>query len=309
MNKGLIFFCCSCAILLFSIINLSIGPIINGKVNSNYISIMYDTETINTYGFDWGTLNCAKLSDYYDEFKKAYSEMTDKEKKYIWEWKINECNRKKAMHDMEYTSFIFDVVIGFICSLLGLLHYLDIKKEFVSKTGLIGCGCGIIGFIFTFVYLIFNGIVYTNYYDTSIYKTDSNGAIAELKGGKYECFYYDDDQLNVYSHYAKYSDLIKKQYNYNKDLEEDLAEMGGKCRLNPSSCMQSEYYEPASIPKDKNGNDCKFLYLGYVQSTDITNKDKSDRFLTVLILSLFVCLANLALALFGFLLFRTPGDF
>ena len=41
----------------------------------------------------------------------------------------------------------------------------------------------------------------------------------------------------------------------------------------------------------------------------IENKDLSDRFLTALILSLFVCLSNIGLALFGFLLFRTPGDF
>ncbi len=32
MNKGLIFFCCACAILLFTIINLSVGPIVTGAV-------------------------------------------------------------------------------------------------------------------------------------------------------------------------------------------------------------------------------------------------------------------------------------
>ena len=32
MNKGLIFFCCSCVILLFTIINLSVGPVISGAV-------------------------------------------------------------------------------------------------------------------------------------------------------------------------------------------------------------------------------------------------------------------------------------
>ncbi|MBQ3642765.1 oligosaccharide flippase family protein, partial [bacterium] len=32
-------------------------------------------------------------------------------------------------------------------------------------------------------------------------------------------------------------------------------------------------------------------------------------FLTALILSLIVCLANIGLALFGFLLFRNPSDF
>ena len=49
--------------------------------------------------------------------------------------------------------------------------------------------------------------------------------------------------------------------------------------------------------------DSEGLYPG------IENKDLSDRFLTALILSLIVGLANIGLALFGFLLFRTPGDF
>ena len=53
--------------------------------------------------------------------------------------------------------------------------------------------------------------------------------------------------------------------------------------------------------------ECKNIYAP--QITSITNKDLFDRFLTALILSLIVCLANIGLALFGFLLFRTPSDF
>ena len=52
---------------------------------------------------------------------------------------------------------------------------------------------------------------------------------------------------------------------------------------------------------------CQYIYVK--AELEITNKDKFDRFLTALILSLVVCLANIGLALFGFLLFRTPGDF
>ena len=66
---------------------------------------------------------------------------------------------------------------------------------------------------------------------------------------------------------------------------------------------------PASI--------CSMIFVGsdqiYGNSGNeipgIENKDLSDRFLTALILSLIICLANIGLALFGFLLFRTPGDF
>ena len=68
------------------------------------------------------------------------------------------------MHDMEYTSFIFDIVIGFVCGLIGLLQLFDHKKEFISNTGLIGLICGVVGFVLTFVYVIFNGLVYTTVY-------------------------------------------------------------------------------------------------------------------------------------------------
>ena len=60
----------------------------------------------------------------------------------------------------------------------------------------------------TFVYVIFNGLVYTTV-DTEYYKMDGDGALAELKGDKYECFYYDKPE-NEHSLYAKYSDLNKK---------------------------------------------------------------------------------------------------
>ena len=71
------------------------------------------------------------------------------------------------------------------------------KKEFVSKTGLIGLGCGIIGFIFSFVYVILNGIVFTTY-GPGIPKRDSDGAFAELKGNKYDCFYYDKNEICLF---------------------------------------------------------------------------------------------------------------
>ena len=53
MSKGFLFFCCACVILLFSIINLSIGPIVS-----------------RTVGTDWGTLNCKYYVDEYDDAKK-----------------------------------------------------------------------------------------------------------------------------------------------------------------------------------------------------------------------------------------------
>ena len=301
--KGLIFLCCSCAILIFSIINLCIAPIISRKTTNMIISAGIGSDTVSTRGDDWGTYNCAILSDYYDEYKKSHT-LSDKQKKYSYEHPIKECQRKKAMHNMEYTSFVFDIVIGFVCGLLGLLHYFNAKKEFVHKTGLIGTGCGIVGFVLTFVYVIYNGIVYTKYYDTTTYKTDSDGAFAKLtSSGKYECLYYDDDPLNIYSYYAKYSDLIKKQYNYIKDWESSI---DINCKRSPSVCVgRDSLLGPIT---DTKGKDCSYLYTT-TSYPNFTYKDKSQRFLTALILSLFICLSNIGLALFGFMLFRKPEEF
>ena len=295
MNKGLIFFCCACVILLFTIINLSVGPIVSFTV-----------------GRDWGKLNCAIMSD----GKKDQSPgLTDDEKKYYYQRPIDECNNKKAMNNMEYTAFIFDIVIGFICGLLGLLHFFDLKKDFIPKTGLIGFICGIIGFIFTFVYLILNGLVYTNYglkepltgssssnYYYTYFKADSDGDLAELEGTSYKLIYFDKKE-NYYALFATFSDLGKKQYNYDRDMY--------KAHQTDSSCYLREY-----ISYDANGyitspsisnTNCKKLYI--IPTTGISYKDISDRFLTALILSLFVCIANIGLALFGFLLWKSPDGF
>ena len=296
MNKGLIFFCCACVILLFTIINLSIGPIVS-----------------YTTGRSWGTLNCAIMSDNYDDKKGKSPGLTDDQKKYYWQRPIDECNNKKAMHDMEYTAFIFDIVIGFICGLLGLLHFFDLKKDFIPKTGLIGFICGIIGFIFTFVYLILNGLVYTNYgpynsstgspsFYSSYIKADSDGAFAEKEGSKYKLIYFDKKE-NYYALFTTFSDFGKKQYNYDRDMY--------KAHQTDSSCYLREY-----ISYDANGyitspsisnTNCKKLYI--IPTTGISYKDISDRFLTALILSLFVCIANIGLALFGFLLWKSPDGF
>ena len=299
MGKGLIFFSCACCILVLTIVNLSIGPIITGRAGIE------------------GTLNCEEKKDLDDA-------NTIDDGKYSTGWAVDECIRKKGMYDMEYTSFIFDIVIGFVCGLVGLLHLFEVKKDFVSNTGLIGLICGIVGFVLTFVYVIFNGLVYTNYYDENhiVYKTDGDGIVAEASGDKYECKYF-DEKGNKHALYAKYSDLGKKQYNYNKDLASDLT--SNTCVLSSSSsspttssdrdlyedaCSNSETFDPNSVGISLTIAACPKLYI-YNRDIDtsISNKDISDRFLTALILSLIVCLANIGLALFGFLLFRTPGDF
>lgn len=286
MGKGLLFFCCSCCILVLTIINLSVGPIVNNVVSDPYNN------------GDLGTQNC----EYYKDQKDIASTDGDKEK---FQSLIDMCTRTKGMHDMEYTAFIFDIVIGFICGLIGLLHLFDLKKDFVSNTGLIGLICGVIGFVLTLVYVIFNGIVFTSNYADD-YERDGDGVFAEqVTAGvsKYKCLYYDDSGNN-FAGKAKFSDLNKKQYNYKHKFYEGI---DLNCRDSSSNswiryCATHPEFISSSPPTT-----CTKLYAYEIE--EIKNKDIFDRFLTVLILSLVVCLANIGLALFGFLLFRNPGDF
>ena len=96
MMKGLVFFCCACVILMFSMINLSIGPIVNRSITNSIVKM----NTTTTSGNNGGTLNCKYLSDVFDKYKKEHSSLSDKEKKYFWKRGINECNRRKAFHNM-----------------------------------------------------------------------------------------------------------------------------------------------------------------------------------------------------------------
>ena len=290
MGKGLIFFCCACCILALTIINLCIGPIISGR------DTLY-------YGKSWGTLNCDKERDNYKDAKDILGKDDDDSLKYGAKWALDECIRMKGMHDMEYTSFIFDIVIGFVCGFLGLLHLLDVSKTLVPKTGLIGLGCGIVGFILTFVYVILNGLVYTTV-DTGIYKRDKDHAFAKKDGNDFKCLFF-DNEYNQHSIMATISDLINKQYNYDKDWDKNIDPICiidvNSNPLQPTNCASQETF-PAV------GSTCNYLYID--DGTDeIINKDISDRFLTALILSLLVCLANLSLALFGFFLFNKPDQF
>jgi len=315
MGKGLIFFCCSCCILVLTIVNLSIGPIINGSLGQ------ITQENI-------GTLNCELCKDNWDTADEQGDD--DDKIKYGVKYLYDACIRKKGMHDMEYTAFIFDIVIGFICGLIGLLHLFDLKKDFVSNTGLIGLICGIVGFALTFVYVVFNGLVYTTVYAldenlNGIIKRDGDYAIAEKDGDKFKCLYFDHEK-NDFSKYAKISDLGKKQYNYDKDGIEDYLKAvtaHPSCEdpvalystgLIATLCTKKETITSTDIGNAFDSCDLIYINRNKVVSNGlpkegIENKDISDRFLTTLILSLIVCLANIGLALFGFLLFRTPGDF
>ena len=102
MPKDIFYFICSCIIMLLTAINLSIGPIISKKV-----------EIDSFLGGNLGTLNCKKWSDKYDDNKGIDSA---KALKFSYERYKDYWYRKKAMYNLEYSSFIIDICIRFVCS-------------------------------------------------------------------------------------------------------------------------------------------------------------------------------------------------
>ena len=235
-----------------------------------------------------------------------------------FEVRINKCDRTKAMYNMEYSTFILNLLFSFVCGLLTFLHLLDVKKDFIPYSGIIGLCCGIVGFVLTFIYIVYNGLVFTNNYSSQV-KTDSKGAFAERIGetNDYKCIYFSESG-NVLSVYTKFNELSKKQYNYNKDLHKsyqisEYINCQGLYDNNGKNLIETCAYEEAVTVSrnylDGNGDyqTCKYLY-NYEQS-EIYNKDIFGRFVTTLFFSLIICLANIGLSLLGFMILTSPNDF
>ena len=302
--KKTLFLAFSAAIVIFSIISICCAPIINGVLVESY---------------RWKTENCKIESDKYNNLKKNSG--TDdqlKDQKKI----LNQCNRHKAMYGLEYSSLILDVVLGFICVILGLLHYFDVAKPFEKITGIIGLATGVIGFVLTLVYICYSGYIFTNElapddYDDGfnfngnvLLKLNGKGAFAERDGDDYKCLYYKKDKVN--SIFAKYSDLGKKQYNYEKKRHYpgDNDEFNkDDCRISITSaldgCYNSQQYT-RTISSAINSN-CKYLYLD-LKANGFGNKYLFDRWVTTIIFSCFIIACCIGLAIFGFLLFKSDGS-
>ena len=297
--KKTLFLILSGAIVIFSIICICSAPIISGVI---------------PLSGSWKTENCQKLTDEYKQKKEGNDkDAIEKAKK-----ERNKCNREKAMFGLEYSSLIIDVICGFVCTILGLLHYFDIGKPFEKVTGIIGLATGIIGFVLTLFYVIYSGYIFTNdpYEDSSsyIYKRDGEWAFAKFEDGKgYKCLFYKDKDEN--SGLAKYSDLGKKQYNYNKKKTQDYGDSSSdlyKCshysisgttyNYDISSCINREYY-PSFTTKQDN---CDYLYTKPFDT--VSNKYLFDRWITTIIFSCFIIAGDIGLAIFGFLLFKSDGS-
>ena len=299
MNKSFVFFLVATIITLLSVAVLNTGPIVSKRLGSN-----------------WKTLNCLKFSDEYKEAKDDYEKETDEEEKKekdITKKKNKKrrdlCQWEKAMYGLEYSAFTLDLTIGFICSLLGLLHYLDEGKAFIPKTGLIGLISGAVAFVVSLVYLIYSILVYTK--DTkSTIKLDENSAVAkwDSKENAYICSFYEEN--DYYFRYAKYNELGKKQYNYNKDLyiksKYDSDSEIYKCKTSEYDFYQYDKCWRTNIFQSGKLNDCEKLYIEPISKNK--NLDLNNRWLTTIILTVIIIICDACLALFGFLLFKNKEE-
>ena len=260
MNKTVIFLFIAIVLLIFSIICVSVAPIMNdilGKFTR------------------WGKFNCKYYAD-----QAKYSDSLDE--KFKQEKLRNLCYRQNAMYGLEYSSFIIDLSLGFICA-----------------QGLIGGG---IGFILTLVYVCFSGYIFNNDaafknpeldYSNLINKLYSNGALYKIDSSSSIYPYSNDKSYD--SQYIKYKDLGDKQYNYDKKFYETFYGL----KLNPVS--RTNCREDASI-----GSSCKYVYAK--PPTNNENKYLYDRWCLSLVLAVFITISNIGLLIFGFFIFKGNGD-
>ena len=106
--------------------------------------------------------------------------------------------------------------------------------------------------------------------------------------------------------YAKYKDLGKKRYNYDSDLYKKSKDSNSEyynCKYGTSKTTPP----PSPIPQ-YNGNNCKYVWNVKDFPDDKSNKYLFDRWITSIIFSCLIFVCDLALALFGFLLFKDSGS-
>jgi hypothetical protein len=283
MNKTVILLFISLAVLILSIICVCVAPIINNLLG-NFTS--------------WGKDNCQYFSD-----KAKYTHELDE--KFIAEKYRNICIRQNAMYGLEYTAFIFDLCLGFLCAQLSLLHYFNAGKSFEKKTGLIGIIGGGIGFIITLIYVCFSGYIFNN--DVAYRDLNGNGGTKRLysNGAIYKDY---TNKIYVYSYeidedaeFVKYKDLGDMQYNYNKEYYEAYynALNDGK---NDNNCFDDPPSTPAvSIPT----SGCEYYYPQ--PNVEIKNKYLYDRWCLSLVLAVFITVLNAGIIVFGLLLFLNKG--
>ena len=302
MNYTFIFFICAFSILILSAVTICVAPIING--------FFFSGED------NWGNANCKRLSDEYNYLKsqkKIPNESDEDRKKRLDPIKksINVCKRKKAAYGLEYASLTCDVILGGICAILGMLHYLEIGKTIEKKSGLIGIITGTIGFILTIIYIIFSAYIFNND-NKGDQKRFPNRAILKWNGYQYVPNYdMNKFEENPDIENATFSELGQKQYNYDSDLFKSVYNLNNNYMI---ICQNNN-----NIRDIKQKNGCDYLWEASDMITaniinnanyanNLKNKYIYDRWITTIILGVLIVICNIGLILFGFLLFKNLGE-
>ena len=280
MNKTLILLFISLAVLVLSVICVTVAPIINNLLG-NFAS--------------WGKNNC----QYYSDEAKYTKQLDDK---YKAEKNYNLCIRQKAMYGLEYSAFIFDLALGFLIGQLGLLHYFNAGKSFEKTTGLIGLIGGGIGFLITLIYVCFSGYIFNN--DVAFLTPDGSYPTKKRlysNGAERKCIigspasspgtpgdYVYSNEIDEDAEYKKYKDLGGEQYNYNKKIYEAYLVTGSTCI---GACDSG----------------CQYLYPTEPE-VEVKNKYLYDRWCLSLVLAVIITALNAGIVIFGFLFFSNKGD-
>ena len=302
MNNNLFFFILSASLLVLSVVTICLAPIINGADQDNYFT-------------HWRDSNCKKRDDDY-KFEKSKEHsiyendepLEDQDKR-----RINECKQHKVMYGLEYAAFVVDITFGFICTVLGSIHYLEPGKPFEKYSGLIGLIMGAISAIITIIYIGFSANIFSNEPIRSITKLYPNKASLHYNGVSY-IYDYDSEKLkdDYDIKFIRYKDLGKKQYNYDSEIYQlglypnDASknnEFKGCQRADLTNLNNPETYTD-SFSKTV---DCEYIWNN-VENSSTANKFLHDRWITTIIFGVFITVIAIGLLIFGFLLFKGSGE-
>ena len=300
MNKNLFFLISAAGLLILSIICVFTGPAINKHINE----LMKN---------DLSTINVQKMEDDYNyNIDNNYYNSREAQKKQDKK-QIDEYKKLKAMYGLEYSSFIADIVLGFICFFLGLIHYLEQGKPFEKYSGLIGTVSGVITAVLTIIYVGYSASIFNNQIirQTNYIMLYGNKATYHWNGNKY-IHPYDieklDDDLDV--QYIKVKDLGKRQYNYDSELYELSLDNDSEYKKCSSSQLITTTTTTTTQRTYKIGDveqKCEYIWDSNVHNkediNDVINKFIYDRWLTTIILGVISGVCGLGLAIFGILLF------
>ena len=201
-------------------------------------------------------------------------------------------------------------------------------KKIIGPTGI---SSGVIGFIFTLVYIIYSEDIFNNgspgkeyenpedpktfsvYNSNKIYRLNEERAFATWNKEKkrYDCMYYNENDED--SFYIKYKELGQQQYNYNKTLY--IFSTLNNSKLKNCNCnsptwnpdIECEFHTINNkFLRPQYGTD-EYLCPNLVYNSDEINKETInrhiyDRWVTTIVFCYFIIILNISLCIFGLFL-------